>query len=88
MAGGARMSLVRSTPEERSRMSRWLRWMAAMSAVFSAGCLAIVRPDSPLWQWVVGFVLIYAVGWISPPVWLAAWIGEEIAESIRKRNLL
>lgn len=67
-------------------MSRWVRHMAVWCVVWSIGALAIAWPGSPAWQYVVGFAILYAVGWISPPVWLAAYISVIVAEAMHEKH--
>lgn len=78
--------MVRSTPQERFELRLWLKCMAVWCIVWSVAILVIARPDSPAWQYLAGFAIFYAVGWISPPVWLVAYITERVITSQRNKR--
>ena len=73
------MSLVRTTPEEHFELRRWIRWMAVLSAIASGAVLVAFRSAGPVWQYFVAFAIFYVGAWISPPVWLLAYVGERLA---------
>lgn len=73
------MSLgVRPDPTNTFKAGRWVKCMAIACIVWAGAILLAVPANAPAWEHAAGFVILYAIGWVSPPVWLVAYIAERV----------